>query len=156
MASEAKKVGRACGPTSVLQLFMSRDAQNGGNSSSISIDWTLEKNLHRLTSNVFLLNESQAFSFDFSAPDINKPVNLTDLATQIGLPDIPTPIAGVLDAVFQVSSLSMSYSRPGNNVEIAWTRPLGEGIMLMEYNQSSYIQTAPLTTRGSSSKTSLM
>jgi hypothetical protein len=138
----------------MLQLLLTRDAQSGSNNTAFSINWFLEKGEYTLTCDAYLSKEFKSFSFDYSVPDIHPPTKLTDLITALELPEIPTPVADVLDAVFEVSSLSMSYSRPGNNVEIAWTRPLGQGIMLMEYNQSSDAQTAPPTTRGSSSKTS--
>ncbi|MBK6929673.1 MAG: apolipoprotein A1/A4/E family protein [Saprospirales bacterium] len=132
----------------ILQLFMSRDAQQGGNYSSLSIDWTLEKSGHRLAANAFLSKESQAFSFDFSVPDISNPAKLTELAEQIGLPDIPRPVGDALDTVFQVSSLSMNYARPGNAFEIAWTRPLLEGMLLAEYNQDRSVPAAAGTGGG--------
>ncbi|MCC6410331.1 MAG: hypothetical protein IT270_01655 [Saprospiraceae bacterium] len=138
----------------ILQLLLTREAQSGSNNTALSINWFLEKGEHTLACDAYLSNQSKTFSFDYNVPDPSQPTKLTDLITALELPEIPTPVADVLDSVFEVSSLSMSYSRPGNNVEIAWTRPLGEGVLLMEYNQSSLARTAPSPARGSNSNTS--
>lgn len=135
----------------VLQLTMWRDSEQSSNSATLAIDWTLEKTGHTLSANALIAKDSQTFAFDFSVEDVNKPAKLSDLAEDIGLSTyIPSVVEGVLDDVFQVSSLALNYSRPGNNVDIAWTRPLAEGLLLMEYNQSTDDQAT--TTKGRTTK----
>lgn len=119
-----------------MHLTLARAPQQGGNQTTLSIDWSLAKNEHELTANAFFSRESQTFSFDFQVPDLTKPIVLTQLAEEIGLPDIPRPAAGMLDAVFQVSRLSLDYARPENQMSLAWSRPLASGLLLAEYYQS--------------------
>ena len=121
-----------------LALTLGRDSSAGGNQSSISIDWSLVKNGHQLTANAYLARETQHFSFDFSAPNPAEPVVLSDLTEELGLPDLPRPAAGVLDAIFQVSHFSLDYDHAAGHFATAWSRPLPGvgGLLLIEYDQT--------------------
>lgn len=140
----------------ILQLIVARDPQQGKTHATFSVNLTLEKEVmvngqtrsYELETQALLSADAQSFGFDFDAPE-GDPLTLSDVATGLGL-DIPTAGAHVLDAVFQVASLSMSYARPGNAFDVAWSRPLGEGMLLAEYSQSSGSQPAPA---GGSSQT---
>ena len=133
----------------LLQLIVARDPQQGKTHATFSVNLTLAKDVvvngetrsYELETHALLSADAQSFGFDFDAP-AGDPLTLSDVATGLGL-DIPTAGAQVLDAVFQVASLSMSYARPGNAFDVAWSRPLGEGVLLAEYSQSSGSQSAP-------------
>ena len=132
----------------MMQLTLAPDPEQGGQTASFFIRWSLKKEkqngnpaagqaeFYELDAQAFLSSGNQSFGFDFNAPE-GDPLELSDVVRDLGLPEIPKPAAGVLDTVFQVSSLSMNYARPGNSVEIAWTRPLVDGMLLAEYNQDS-------------------
>lgn len=122
----------------VLQLLLSKSAQGSSSHTELSINWLMEKGGYDLTCEAYISSEIKSFSLDYCVPEVKNPIKLTDLSHALGLPEIPAPAADILDAVFQASALSMSYSYPGSQLAIAWSRPLGAGNLLLEYNQGSH------------------
>lgn len=121
----------------LLQLTVVEARGEGGRHAILSIDWTVEKGGYELDAKALLGRETQHFSLDFNAPD--EPLTLTALAHSLDLPAIPTPVAGGLDALFQVSSLALDYDRRQRTFSIAWSRPLPDvgGLLVAEYAQQS-------------------
>ncbi|MFN8440116.1 MAG: hypothetical protein U0175_05065 [Caldilineaceae bacterium] len=161
MASDVPVVGGS-EAKALLQLTVTRHPQQGKTNVTLAVNCTLSKatlgpggetDAYQLEAQAMLSADAQSFGFDFDAPE-GDPLTLSAVATGLGLPEIPTPASNLLDAVFQLSSLSMNYARPGNTFDIAWTRSLGDGTLLAEYNQSSALQSAPAADGAQSSATS--
>lgn len=115
-------------------------AKGQGRSASFMLNWNWEKPLssnpeliYNVAGGTLLSKESKTFSFDVSAPDWTKPLKLSDLASDLNIPDLPLPVAGVTDTIFQVSQFSMNFTRPGNGFSVAWSRPFGAGLLVAEY-----------------------
>ncbi len=111
-------------------------APAGGRQANLTLDWTLEKGANTLAASVYLSREQQVYAVDLSAPD--KPLRITELVHELGLPaDTSFPGADVLDIVLQVSHLSVNYTRPPGVVDLAWSRPLGNGMLVTEVRGES-------------------
>ena len=126
----------------VLQLVVARQPDKGGREATFTVDLTLEKPLTgaaeplTLEAGVLLSGATQSFDVDFDVPEGHQ--SFRSLARDVGLPDLmPDAAGGVVDALFQVKSLSLSYARPGNVFDIAWSRDLGQGVLLLDYGRHS-------------------
>jgi hypothetical protein len=128
--------------TVVLRLLVS--STTAGRSAELSLNWRLEKagaanTSYDIQASLLFSRASQVLGLDLSVPDPATPLTLSQLATDLAIPDLPLPAAEVVDAIFQVSHFSMNYYRPGNGFALAWSRPLGSGLLVAEYEQAAQV-----------------
>ncbi len=128
--------------TALLDFTVARDRGKGGHSMAAEARWTLSKPdadnpQYILDAHARLSGEEKSFGFDLNVPDPDKPLKFSDVSRDVGLDKhIPPFAANALDKLLQVSTLSFDYARPGNSLDLAWTRPLGDGLFLSEYHKN--------------------
>lgn len=84
-----------------------------------------------------LSHDEQSFGFDVTAT--GDPLRPSTLAKGIGLDTnlIPEGVSADLDRVLEVQTLSADYHRSTQALELACTRPLGEGLLLLEFDRDN-------------------
>ena len=126
----------------ILQITVARDPQQGTRSATFFVDWTLHTTYGAgaaltLDAQSTLSADAQSVGVDLEI--VGEPAHFSDLTTQLPIPEvIPHRVEGVLDELFALQSLSLNYSRPANAIDVAWSRPLGDGSLLIEVNRTGH------------------
>jgi len=121
----------------VLGLVVAPDTAAGGRSADFSLRWTLEKSERSFEALAMLSSANSRFELDFKAGE--EEAHLSGLLEGLGVTE-SWPGKGTLDEIFQVSTLSVSYETASRALDFAFTRPVGEGLLLLEYQGSQVSQ----------------